>query len=161
MTKKINKVYAKFQKRDSHGRFVKESNSEKINKVERAISYLSTESTIKNQDIIKHLKKRKSRFVKKTEKIEEPEKSYEWEYFIGADYDSPRGSGHDFNCEFKVLSDKPLSDDELTERCKDGIDNIDSTLTTVVNNCSFKIKNYEKRESNVPSNKIQLGKIRS
>lgn len=158
--KTISRVYAKFQKRDRYGRFVKESKTEKTVKIDRAINYLTEESASEYIDEIKTLTRKRKKIVKQTSK-EEIEPNEEWEYFIGASYKSNRGTSHDFTCEFKVTSDKKLSDEEIAERINQNIDQIDSTLGTVVSNCSFRIKNSEKRETNVPQNSVKLGKIRS
>lgn len=158
MTKKLQQTYAKFQKRDNLGRFVKEIEDEKVHKIERVISYLSTESLAQNQDDITRLL-RKKREIREIAEPDEPETEYE--YFIGVNYKSPRGHAHDFNCEFIVTSDTKLSVDGLAERIKDGTDAVDSNITTVVNNSTFILRNTETSVKDVPQNQIKIGRVRN
>lgn len=158
MTKKIKKLMASLQARDKKGRWIKETKIQKSNRIRKAITILSDEGLAKNQDEIKRLEKIQH---KKPILIEEEEGYEEWEYFVGLDYDSDRGSNHDFKIEIKVKSDRELSVQELADLIIESSDNFQGgSCTSVIASGKFTIKTKEKNMvRNVPSNKVTFGKI--
>ena len=136
-TRKILSLYAKHQKRNEKGQFIKETLKDKEKKYESVEIEMKKKPRI-FKPYIERIEEKKKEIKEKIEVIPEKKKHKIYKYFIGATYDKRGKKGeHPFHMEFKVDSPKPLSIAELEDIIIREVEQEDDKLAMAVRNCKF------------------------